>query len=719
MTTSRAGAERERMVKVMSSRKDSRQLNRLSGRYEIIEQVGVGGMSYVYKAFDAKKKKVVAIKILKEELAIDDEFVKKFKSEALACKDIRQENVISAFDVVDEDNMHYIVMEYIEGTTLNKYIKQKGKLSNEETINISLQVAKGIRAAHKKGIIHRDIKPQNIVINNDGVAKITDFGIARAITSTTKNISVIGTVHYISPEQVRNTKVDFRSDIYSFGCTMYEMITGEVPFEGDAPLDIIISHLRNNLTAPHLKNPEVYGSLEKIILKAARMIPMERYQNVDEMIADLEKAASDKDGNYIRESSYDEDEEGKTVIITDEDMQVIKAVSQKYSNKPNYKSHEEAFTPEQQEFYNKYIVDGAFRHHMFMRRIIFGAIIAVLLLIVIMIFIALDTSKSKPSDNVATGSIVFSNITRSAVGLDLDFASNLLEEYGITLNKVGEEYSETIEFGKISRVVKDDLNESRSLDVIVSKGPKVLDFTNQEELQNTRWFDMIQRLKDRGLTYEVAEINDINVPRGNIIGVNKKRSDDWGPLVFTISRGISDQIKTMPNLVNKPIAEARELLAANELALGSISYVRNMVVPENCVISQSVEQGSEIRAGSTVDLYLSSGIDGVEYIAEKKRNWHSELSTTYRVVGRDGTPSGSASNETLFLQVRLVQQTEAGTVYTELIEPQEYRVGTIIPLIFTNLEGEYGVQNGQVQVVDVQNDKVLSSINVIFWPTGG
>ena len=308
MITLEVGVEEERMVEIMSRVKDNKQLNRLSGRYEIIEQVGVGGMSYVYKAYDSKKKRVVAIKMLKEELAIDDEFVRKFKSEALACKDIRQENVISAYDVVDEDNMHYIVMEYIEGITLNKYIKQKGKLSNEETINISIQVAKGIQAAHKKGIIHRDIKPQNIVINDKGIAKITDFGIARAITSTTKNISVIGTVHYISPEQVRNTKVDFRSDIYSFGCTMYEMITGEVPFEGEAPLDIIISHIRNNLQAPHLKNSEVYKSLEKIILKATRMIPRERYQNMEDMISDLEKAIEDKEGTFILESNYDEDE---------------------------------------------------------------------------------------------------------------------------------------------------------------------------------------------------------------------------------------------------------------------------------------------------------------------------------------------------------------------------------------------------------------------------
>lgn len=718
MTTSEAEAERERMVRMMSNKRDNKQLNRLSGRYEIIEQIGVGGMSYVYKAFDSKKKKVVAIKILKEELSIDDDFVKKFKSEALACKDIRQENVISAYDVVDEGNMHYIVMEYLEGTTLNKYIKQRGKLTNEETINISLQVAKGIKAAHKKGIIHRDIKPQNIVINDNGVVKITDFGIARAITSTTKNISVVGTVHYISPEQVRNTKVDFRSDIYSFGCTMYEMITGEVPFEGEAPLDIIISHLRNNLKAPHLKNPEIYGSLEKIILKAARMVPRERYQSMDEMIADLEKAIDDKEGTFIRESNYDEDEEGKTVIITDEDMKVIKAVSEKYSNRPNYKSADEVLTPEQQEFYDKYIKDGAFKHHMFMRRIVFGAIIAVVLLIVIMIFIALDTRKRTPTSSVATGSIVINNIVKSIDGLDFDFASNILEEYGIRLNNVGEEYSDTIEYGKISRVVKDNLSTDMSLDVMISKGSKVLDFTDKNKLQQIRWIDMIERLKDRGLTYEVSEINDINVPRGNIVGVNKKKSDELGPLVFTISRGISDQIKTMPNLVNKPVVEARELLAANELVLGSISYVRDMMVEENHVISQSVEQGTEIRAGSSVDLILSSGIDGVEYIAEKKKKWHSELSATYRVVASD-TPLTGSSNETLILQARLVQQTSEGTVYTELIEPQEYKVGTIIPLIFPNLEGEEKVQNGQVQVVDVERDKVVSSINVIFWPNGG
>ncbi len=701
----------------MKNNKDNKQLNRLSGKYEIIEQIGVGGMSYVYKAYDSRKKRIVAIKMLKDELSIDEDFVNKFKSEALACKDIKHENVVAAYDVVDEGNMHYIVLEYLDGTTLNKYIKQKGKLSNEEVVDISLQVAKGIQAAHRKGIIHRDIKPQNIVIDNKGVAKITDFGIARAITSTTKNISVIGTVHYISPEQVRNTKVDFRSDIYSFGCTMYEMITGEVPFEGDTPLDIIISHLRTNLKQPHLKNENIYNSLEKIILKATRMIPRERYQSMEEMISDLEMALADKEGTYIKDNVYDEDEEGKTVIISDEDMKVIKAVSEKYTNKPSYKNNNEKLTPEQQEFYDKYIKDGAFRHHVLMRRVIFAAIIGVIMLLVIMVFTALDTRKRVERNDLATSSnIVVNDIIKSLVGWDIDLAKDIVGEYGINLNVVGEEYDDNVDFGKISKIVKDNIASNNSIDVILSKGPEVLDFTDKDALRETRWSDMILRLKERGLTYEVSEISDINVPRGYIIGVSKNHSNDYGPLVFTVSRGISDQIKTMPNLVKKSVDEARDLLEANELVLGSISFVRDLYIPENHVISQSVEQGTEIKAGSNVDLTLSCGIDGVEYIAEKKAKWYSELNTTYRVVRDDNSPVTNSSDETMIIQVRLVQHTSEGTVYTELIEPQEYKIGTIIPLMFSKLEGEEKVQNGQVQVVDVANDKVLTSIDVIFWP---
>ena len=701
----------------MSKKDNNVQLNRLSGRYEIIEQVGVGGMSYVYKAYDTKKKKIVAIKMLREELAIDEEFVNKFKSEALACIDIKHNNVIGAYDVVDEGNMHYIVMEYVDGTTLNKYIKNKGKLTNEETVNISLQVAKGIQAAHKKGIIHRDIKPQNIVINDKNIAKITDFGIARAITSTTKNISVIGTVHYISPEQVRNTKVDFRSDIYSFGCTMYEMITGVVPFEGDAPLDIIISHLRNNLQSPSLKNDKIYKSLEKIILKAARMLPSERYQNIEDMIKDLELALKDKEGTYIKDSTYDDDEEGKTVIITDEDMKVIKAVSEKYTNKPKYsKPSREALTPEQQAFYDKYIRDGAYKSHLLMRRLIFGAIIAVVLLLVLMFFIALDTRKTddRNINNLATDSIIVDNIAKSINGLYIDFANNLVEGYDIKLNVVKEEFSDKYENGKIIKVVKDNTDVDKTIDVVVSLGPEVLDFTNTEELQATKWTDMLEKLRLRNLFYITSEINDNKVPRGNIIGVNKNKSSDEDTLVFTISKGSNVNVRTMPNLVGKPISEARELLEVNQLYVGEIKYVRNGSFNGNVVMDQSIKSGEDVEAGTSIDLTISAGMDGSEFTSSSVNVWRGQLNAKY-IISKSNSPNYEDSG-TIILQVRLAQNVNDGIVYKELIEAKEYKVGTILPLVFPQIEGEYGVGSGVVEVVDVEHDIVMNSYEVVFKP---
>ena len=649
------------MNKKNNNKNNSIQINRLSGRYEIIEQVGIGGMSYVYKAYDTKKRCIVAIKILREELSIDEEFVNKFNSEALACKDIKHENVISAYDVVDEDNMHYIVMEYVEGKTLNKYIKEKGKLSNEETISISLKIARGLLAAHKKGIIHRDIKPQNIVISDKNNVKITDFGIARAITSTTRNISVVGTVHYISPEQVRNTKVDYRSDIYSFGCTMYEMITGKVPFEGDTPLDIIISHLRNNLKAPHLITPDIFNSLEKIILKAARMLPSERYQTIEELINDLERATIDKDGSYIKENTYDDDDEGKTVIITDEDMKVIKAVSEKFTNKTKYTKPNDILTPEQQAFYDRYIRDGAFKHHMLMKRLVFGSIIAVSILIVIMVFIALDTRKvekhieNKSEVSIATNSIVKESISKFIKNQDIDTANSILLSYDISLNIVGEEFSDTIESGKIMDIIKDYTETDRVIDVIVSLGSKVLDFSDVKELQKTKWTEMEEKLRKREITgYTLSEINDDIVERGNIIGVNRKNSEEKGDLVFTISKGPAS---------NRDISE-------------------------------------------------SNSESNLEY---EKQFWHGKLNAKY-IVTKSNSPNIDY-NENIILKVELVQVSFDGTTYyKDLIDAQEYKVGTVMPIIFADIEGEYGVQKGIVQIVDVENDIVMQTYEVTFNP---
>ncbi|MBO6134547.1 MAG: Stk1 family PASTA domain-containing Ser/Thr kinase [Lachnospiraceae bacterium] len=698
----------------MKAMNDSKK-NRLSGRYDIIEQIGVGGMSYIYKAYDTRERRVVAIKMLKEELAFDDEFVKKFQSEALASKGIRHKNVVSAYDVVDEGSMHYMVLDYAEGITLNKYIADKGRLSNEETVDISLQVARGIRAAHQNGIIHRDIKPQNIIISPDGEAKVTDFGIARAVSSTTRSISVIGTVHYISPEQVRNVKVDYRSDIYSFGCTMYEMITGEMPFEGNTPLEIIVAHLRSNIDNPSTKNKDIYKSLEKIILKATRMVPRERYQTMDEMISDLEMALTDKDGTYIKDNVYD-DEEGKTVIITDEDMQVIKAVSEKFTDKSTY-GGEKSLTKEQREFIERYVSNSPFRRRNAFRKAIIMTVIGIAFLIVIMVFIALDTRKPMERESVLVGteSITMTEIVKSLEGLNVELAENLVSEYGIKFNVVAEEFSDKYEHGRIIKVVKDNYLTDKTVDLIVSRGSEVLNFSNLDELNNTKWVDMQELLIERDLNYEIEEVFDNSIPRGYIIKVNKNNSKEAGDLIFTVSKGLDASIRLMPSLINRSIAEVRELLEANELLLGNITFVRDPVIPENYVIFQSIQSGSEVSMGTVVDLILSCGPDGIEYAGNSSEKWHSELSDSYRIVTVSEPNSGNES-ATLILQVRLMQETEDGIVYNELIEPREYKVDAVVPLIFKDIEGEMNVTTGEVQVVDVEKDIVLYTKTITFKP---
>ena len=266
----------------------------LQERYEILEKIGSGGMSVVYKAKCHTLNRLVAIKVLKEEFASDENFVSKFKMEAQAAARLSHPNIVNVYDVVDEENLHYIVMELIEGITLKSYIEKKELLDSKEAIGIAIQVAQGIAAAHEQHIIHRDIKPQNMIISKDGKVKVADFGIARAVSSQTVNSSAaVGSVHYISPEQARGGYCDERSDIYSFGITLYEMVTGRVPFEGDNTVAVALAHLEDPVVPPGDYNPQVYPGLEDIILKCTKKKPDRRYGSMEEVIHDLRRVLMD------------------------------------------------------------------------------------------------------------------------------------------------------------------------------------------------------------------------------------------------------------------------------------------------------------------------------------------------------------------------------------------------------------------------------------------
>ena len=271
----------------------------LSERYEIIDRVGSGGMADVYKARDQRLNRFVAIKILKPEYSNDAKFVSKFRGEAQSVAGLSHPNVVNVYDVGEDDDLYYIVMELVEGITLKRFIEKKGRLDVKEAIGIGVQIAQGMQAAHDNSIIHRDIKPQNIIISKEGKVKVTDFGIAKAATSNTITSNAMGSVHYISPEQARGGYSDEKSDIYSLGVTMYEMLSGKVPFEGDSTVTVALAHIQEEATPLDKIDPEIPHSLSKIVMKCMQKKPDMRYMTASALIADLKRALIEPDGDYV------------------------------------------------------------------------------------------------------------------------------------------------------------------------------------------------------------------------------------------------------------------------------------------------------------------------------------------------------------------------------------------------------------------------------------
>ena len=299
----------------------------LGDRYEILEKIGTGGMSDVYKAKDGKLNRFVAVKVLKQEFAENANFVSKFKTEAQAAAGMMHPNIVNVYDVGEEGGTHYIVMELVEGITLKKYIEKKSRLSIKETISIAIQVSMGIEAAHNNHIIHRDIKPQNIMISKEGKVKVTDFGIAKAVSSNTITSNVMGSVHYTSPEQARGGFSDEKSDIYSLGITMFEMLTGRVPFNGETTVAIAIKHIQEPMPSPREYVAEIPISVEQIVFKCTQKSPDRRYQSMSELIADLKRSLMKPDEDFVKIS--DPDEDAATKMVTEADMRQIKSKTER------------------------------------------------------------------------------------------------------------------------------------------------------------------------------------------------------------------------------------------------------------------------------------------------------------------------------------------------------------------------------------------------------
>lgn len=591
----------------------------IADRYEILEKIGAGGMSDVYKAKDQVLGRFVAVKVLKQEFTEDVNFVSKFHAEAQAAAGLQHPNIVNIYDVGSEEHMHFIVMEYVEGITLKTYIEKKGQLSYKEAISIAIQVARGIEAAHNNDIVHRDIKPQNIMISNEGKVKVTDFGIARAASSKTLHSDVMGSVHYSSPEQARNGFVDGKSDIYSLGIVMYEMVTGRVPFDGDTTVAIAIQHLQEEMVPPSTYATDLPVSLEKIILKCTQKNQDRRYPTMADLLNDLKHALMSPNEDFVViENAVSQ---AKTTVIGTQELQNIKnhSIPKEPAVEPV-----SAKTPPVHEEEEDEEDDGGFLNPKMEKAVTILGIVTGVIIILIILYLILNLAgviggakkiQVPPEDD----SEVVEDITDQIEMIDLkgktfDEAKEELKSMGIGIFQEGTESSDEFAEGQI---VSQDIAEGQMVEanttvkVIVSSGKGEFAVPNVTGYADTAAIGM---LDDANLKYNREYESSDTVAEGTVIrqdpvaGTMAKEGDT---VTIVVSQG--KEAVQVPELKNHTQEEAQKLLTDKGLVVGTINSDYSDTIPEGSVIDQSEQPGKTVYTGTTVNFTVSLGKKEILY----------------------------------------------------------------------------------------------------------
>ena len=704
----------------------------LQERYEILELIGSGGMSDVYKAKCHKLNRYVAIKVLKDEFSSDEGFVSKFKMEAQAAACLSHPNIVSIYDVVDEGKLHYIVMELIEGITLKSYIAQKRRLDVKEAVSISIQVAQGIAAAHSRNIVHRDIKPQNIIISKDGKVKVADFGIARAATSQTITVSAVGSVHYISPEQARGGYSDARSDIYSFGITMYEMVTGRVPFEGDNTVTVALAHLEEPITRPSVYNPQIPVSLENIILKCTEKKPEHRYRSVEEVIADLRRVLIHPDENFVTMSPA-QDMGGETVIISKDELNAIKS-----SYHGDRTSRQEYRQPEQEEEYqsehqnrqgsqnrkrNEPHDDVSPQFEKIMTTV--GVVVAIVIVaVLIVVFSKLgglirfgnsDKTPTIQTETVATEESLGESQVRmpDVRNLYIDDAVTELKKSDLDFHFTYED-SETVEKDHIiAQQIEPEqiINKGTMVELYVSNGTDLIDLSamgliGMDQTAATALLDQNQ------MKAVIQQEYSDTVEAGKVIRFESQNPDNplkakaGQSVTLFISQGSEAEVRTVPDIRNISEDEAIARLTDAQLEIGEVTEEHSDTVEIGYVISQSIAPETMVKAGDAVGYVVSIGPEGKRYIGA--------ISETYQLSNLIGP---GAVDSSLVVEVRLKQEVDGRAVYRTLMQPTELTGKDLLPISYPSIEGISGVDYGEVEVVNMQTGLVVQSYPVKFFET--
>ncbi len=585
--------------------------------YEILDKIGTGGMSDVYKAKDHKLNRFVAVKVLKQEFSENTNFVSKFRVEAQAAAGLMHSNIVNVYDVGEEDGIYFIVMELVEGITLKNYIEKKARLSIKEAISIAIQVSMGIEAAHNNHIIHRDIKPQNIIISKDGKVKVTDFGIAKAATSNTITSNVMGSVHYTSPEQARGGFSDEKSDIYSLGCTMFEMLTGHVPFDGDTTVAIAIKHIQDDMPSPREYVPEIPQCVENIIYKCTQKSPDRRYQKMAELIIDLKKSLITPDEDFV--TFVDVDNAVATKMISEEEFTAIKEQTAAIPLLKESMRLKEDLINERVEESEVEEDDDEDDEDPKMERItsILAIVAAVIIGVIVLVLIgnAVGIFKgNKVTEEEATENIEVVNV----VGFEMEAAKDTLEELYLKVILEYEE-SETVEENKvISQSVepKTMVSEGTEITLVISSGEEMVELIDVVGMTENAAYSA---LKAAGYKVSTDIANSDEVEEGYVISQSPEALEKVAEntlVTIIISQGPAIMKANVPDLRGLTEAAAKEALSKKKLSAGTVTEEHNDSVTAGCVISQSYSPEMEVDEGTSVSFVLSLGkkIDNYAYV---------------------------------------------------------------------------------------------------------
>lgn len=702
----------------------------LQGRYEIIEKIGSGGMSNVFRAKDLKLGRMVAIKVLKDEFCTDLNFVEKFKREAQAAASLLGENIVNIYDVVDEGRYHFIVMELVDGITLKEYIRIKGKLDITEGVSIAIQVARALKTAHAQHIVHRDIKPQNILITDDSKVKVADFGIARAVSEQTVNANAIGSVHYISPEQARGGRCDARSDIYSLGITMYEMFTGRVPFTGESTVAVALAHLEQAMTPPSVYNNKISPNLERIILKCTKKDPANRYQNITELLDDLENVLLNPDTPY--------EISGSTKIIKAEDTAMLSQVEP--IDDMSDDEYERDDKEEEEDDDDEYDEED---EKMDKIMSVAGVIIAVIIVVLLVFFVGRFTGVFGGKGSDTSQSKLDSTQTKmpDVVGLSEKMADKKLSDNNLQMQVKSSEYSDTVEKGNvISQEPKADevVSKYSKVSVVISLGSDAFDISKLNLVGKTKE-SAESLLKENGFSTDTKEEPSDTVPKGSVISYTPTKPKNGERVTLTVSSGKKVTKVVVPNITGMSESEAKTLLETNGLMLGNKAEQHSATVAKGVIIGQSTAAGSSVDSGSSVDYAVSNGVapETTQASSEQQSSQSTNEQQTqptkatvapasaaanYRYVGSIDTnyslqdvigPSSGLTS--VKVMIRLKQTVNGSDVYSTLMDARTVTGDTILPVRFRTIVGANGVDQGQVEIVNVDSGEVLKSYTVEFF----